>query len=115
LQQREQSPAGADSRRQHQYRRSHEQRGGDEGMVSPTTNAARALATDWPATTRPAGRTPIPARQPEAPPICCITLTRPDAAPASAGRTPARDAPVSGTNPSPLPIPKISTGTSTDK
>ena len=47
---------------------------------------------------------------PSAPPTCCMTLTRPDAAPASRGSTPSSAAVVSGTNASPFPAPNTTRG-----
>ncbi|KQX66105.1 hypothetical protein ASD06_06870 [Angustibacter sp. Root456] len=48
---------------------------------------------------------------PRVEPTCCDTFTRPDAAPASCGRTPCSAAAVSGTNTVPLPTPMKNSGT----
>ena len=47
---------------------------------------------------------------PSEPPSCWETLTRPDAAPASWGETPAIPAEVRGANAMPIPIPRIAIG-----
>ena len=64
---------------------------------------APALSCAWPAA---ALSTVTSTASPSAAPTCWVTLTRPDAAPASAGSTPASPACVRGTSAVPEPVPR---------
>ncbi len=74
--------------------------------VSPATGCASEARVAVPYTATSTAR-------PTEPPSCCITLTMLDAAPDSAGRTPASEAVVSGTNTTPMPTPSSTIGPKT--
>ena len=108
-------------RERHQQPGRREERGGrpERAVGADDEGVPGGLGRRQRRSTSPRGLLAVPntvtsTASPSEPPTCCITLTSPDAAPASAGATPSSAAVVSGTNASPLPRPKTSSGPTSD-